>query len=241
MIIVAPTDVQIRAALRAFLLAILPATTPPVEVIRGQVNRVSMPAGPDYIVFWPIDHDRFSTNVDSYNDATYTGSIAGTVLTITAVNSGTPNLGIGSSIYGVGVAANTSIVSPGTGSGGVGTYNINNSQTVASELLASGGKTFTQSMHVIFQIDVHGPNSDTYSTLISTVGRDQYAVDLFAASGFDITPLYFDDPKQVPFSLGDNQWEDRWTIESHLQVNYLVSGMPQQFASAVSVGLVDVM
>ena len=73
-----------------------------------------------------------------------TASISGTVLTVTAVASGTvvgvgQVLSGGSSVLGY-VDPNTTITSYGTGTGGVGTYNLNISQTVLSgTITASGG------------------------------------------------------------------------------------------------------
>lgn len=62
-----------------------------------------------------------------------TASIAAFTLTVTAAAGATGYvLGVGSRIYGVGVAANTVITALGTGTGGTGTYTVNNSQTVAS-------------------------------------------------------------------------------------------------------------
>ena len=65
--------------------------------------------------------------------AIVTGSIATTTLTVTAVTSGT--LALGMTIQGAGVTANTIITAYGTGSGGAGTYTVNNSQTIASRTL----------------------------------------------------------------------------------------------------------
>ena len=62
-----------------------------------------------------------------------TGSISGTTLTITqddGVAGGT--LAIGSRIVGTGVTTSTYITALGTGTGGIGTYTVNNSQTVSS-------------------------------------------------------------------------------------------------------------
>lgn len=59
------TDTDIRTALRAFLVGVLPAG---VEVVRGQVNRVASPPG-DYVVFWPTSRPRLSTNVESWETA----------------------------------------------------------------------------------------------------------------------------------------------------------------------------
>lgn len=64
-----------------------------------------------------------------------TGSIAGTVLTITAVTSGT--LFAGSEISGTGVTAGTTITAFGTGTGGAGTYTVSASQTVSSTTISS--------------------------------------------------------------------------------------------------------
>lgn len=62
--------------------------------------------------------------------ASVTGSITGTTLTVTAVGSGT--LAVGQQIIGTGIAEDTFIIALGTGTGGTGTYIVNNSQTAAS-------------------------------------------------------------------------------------------------------------
>jgi hypothetical protein len=69
--------------------------------------------------------------------------------------------------------------------------------------------------------------------------RDDYAMAQFSTSGFDVTPLYADDPKQVPFLNGEQQYETRWIVEAVLQVNPVVS-VPQQFMDAASITLVEV-
>ncbi len=59
-----------------------------------------------------------------------TGSVAAGVLTITAVSSGT--LAIGNGVTGTGVPNGTKVMSILTGSGGIGTYQLNEAVTVAS-------------------------------------------------------------------------------------------------------------
>lgn len=66
----------------------------------------------------------------SVGAASVTGSIAGTTLTVTAVASGA--LVAGMEIAGANVAPGTVITAILTGTGGVGTYSVNNSQTAAS-------------------------------------------------------------------------------------------------------------
>jgi len=65
----------------------------------------------------------------------FTGSISGTTLTVTAVATG--SLAVGQLILGPGIVGGTTITALGTGSGGTGTYSINNSQTVPSEAIIS--------------------------------------------------------------------------------------------------------
>jgi uncharacterized phage protein gp47/JayE len=67
--------------------------------------------------------------------AGFTGSIAGTVLTVTAMTQGTIQTGY--LLNGFGVTANTTIASLGSGTGGTGTYNVSLSQTVASEAMTT--------------------------------------------------------------------------------------------------------
>ena len=70
------TEAQAMTALRTFLLGALPAGT---EVIRGEVNRVPEPIGPNFIVMWPLRQERLETNETAYYDNVLTGSIAATV------------------------------------------------------------------------------------------------------------------------------------------------------------------
>lgn len=69
--------------------------------------------------------------------AVFTASISGTTMTVTAVTSGTINVGEG--ISGTGVTAGTTITALETGSGGIGTYTISTTQTVASTTVTTTG------------------------------------------------------------------------------------------------------
>ncbi|MES2866501.1 MAG: hypothetical protein V4703_07035, partial [Actinomycetota bacterium] len=60
------TETGVLTALRALLLAVLPAA---VEVVRGQQNRVTEPDADDFVVMTPILRERIATNVDGYADA----------------------------------------------------------------------------------------------------------------------------------------------------------------------------
>ena len=78
---------------------------------------------------------RYTWRISTPANAVFTGSISGTTLTVTAMSSGT--IAAGQRLFGVGVATETVITALGTGTGGVGTYTVNVSQTVASESLSS--------------------------------------------------------------------------------------------------------
>ena len=69
----------------------------------------------------------------------FTGSISGTTLTVTAIT-GTPFSGVAGfpiDIGGNGISQDTKVTAILTGTGGVGTYTVNNSQTVSSATLYS--------------------------------------------------------------------------------------------------------
>jgi len=61
--------------------------------------------------------------------ATFTATIAGSTMTVSGVASGT--LYLGQTVQGAGVTANSVITALGTGTGGVGTYTLSTSSTVA--------------------------------------------------------------------------------------------------------------
>lgn len=62
----------------------------------------------------------------------FTASISGTTMTVTAPPTPNGKIEVGQTLSGSGVAAGTTIVGLGTGTGGVGTYVVSTSQTVAS-------------------------------------------------------------------------------------------------------------
>lgn len=219
------TQSQTLAALRSFLLAALPAG---VEVVSGQINRVAEPQGDNYVVMTPILRTRLSTNIHTERDVAFTGSIAGTTLTVSAMTLGA--IEVGQTLSGAGVTAGTTITALGTGTGGIGTYVVSQAQTVASGVMASGSEDIMQPTQVTIQIDVHGSDSGDNAQTITTMFRDPVGVALFAATGVDVTPLYTDEPKQIPFVNAEQAYEDRWVINALLQVNPAVS-VPQQFAA----------
>lgn len=90
--------------------------------------------------------NRYTWRISNPASAVFIGSVSGTTLTVTLLKSG--SIGIGQSLFGVGVTPETVITALGTGTGGVGTYTINVSQTEPSEVFNSAavGSTLTASI-----------------------------------------------------------------------------------------------
>ena len=79
--------------------------------------------------------NRYTWRISSPSSAVFTGSISGTTLTVTAITNGT--IAAGQSLFGVGVTSETIITAVGSGSGGIGTYTVNLSQSVTSRQMNS--------------------------------------------------------------------------------------------------------
>jgi hypothetical protein len=78
---------------------------------------------------------RYTWRINNPLSAQFIGSISGTTLTVTSMKFGT--ITAGQQLFGIGVVAETVITGLGTGTGGIGTYTINNTQTVSSQTLNS--------------------------------------------------------------------------------------------------------
>lgn len=91
--------------------------------------------------------------------ATFNGSISGTTLTVqqmsigAVANGGSAQIAVGAQVTGPGVVGGTVITGFGTGAGGIGTYTINNSQSVGftslSTLLFGGGSNYATGAFVM--------------------------------------------------------------------------------------------
>ena len=89
-----------------------------------------------------VDGDyRYTWRISNPDSASFVGSISGTTLTVILMKSGT--ITVGQSLLGLGLAAETVITALGTGTGGVGTYVINISQTITAENMDSAAVAST--------------------------------------------------------------------------------------------------
>lgn len=238
---ITPTQSNIQNALRTFLLNVLPGG---VDVVLGQVNRVPEPIGGSFVVMTPIRFKRLATNLDTYADVVFEGSVAGTTLTVTFFQHGSA-IRTGNDLFGIDVVDGTKIVEQLTGpAGGLGTYRLSVTQTTAAVKFAAGYLSMQQNTEVTVQLDFHSADTTAgdNAQMVSTALRDTYGADFFsrqAAPLNGVSPLHADDPVQRPFINESSQYEWRWVLEACLQANQVVLS-PQQFAEALEVGLIEV-
>lgn len=92
-------------------------------------------------------------------------------------------------------------------------------------------------MKVTVQVDIHGVASAENAVLLSTLARDEYGVNFFASEtigSLGIQPLYASDPRQMPYQDGEQQMEEKWTVEVTLQSNPVIA-VPQDSANQLEV------
>lgn len=234
-----PTQDNVLDSMRSFLLAALPAG---VEVVAAQPNRVPEPQSSSFVIMTPTRSERLSTNIDTFADASFTGSISGNAMTVSAVAIG--SIQTGATLFGTTVVAGTVIQSQSSGTtGGAGTYLVTVAQTIASGPLAAGQKIVETPEKWTVQLDFHSLDSTAgdMARMVQALMRDDFAVDQFAGQSpnYGVAPLYSDDPRYMVFINDSMQAEWRWILEAFLQVNTQVT-VPQQFSDTLSVVPVSV-
>lgn len=209
------TEKQVFAALRTFLLSVVPAN---IQVIRGLDNRVSEPSLTDFITMTPILRERLAWNTDTYVD---TQRLSFT--TMTAPTPGTSISNAAGTAHGtvLSVSGLDVLVSISAGYYFAVSDVVTGVGTVTA--IAYGSKLMLQPTKITIQLDVHGPLGADNAQVISTTFRDQYAVDSLAASGSEIAPLYAGEPRQMSYLNGEQQIEERWTVDIVLQANIIVT------------------
>ncbi len=86
----------------------------------------------------------------------------------------------------------------------------------------SGTRSSLAPTKLTIQLDFHGPASGDNAQIASTLLRDEFACVAFAAAQPSVQPLYASDPRQIPFTDGEQQYEFRWIVEAALQINPVV-------------------
>ena len=119
-----------------------------------------------------------------------TGSISGTTLTVTVGPTSGGALAVGTQITGTNVAAGTLITSLGSGTGGVGTYYLNNPSTVSSEALTVSSTT----LHVTsgsgigpYPMAITGPGVTAGTTITGQISGTTGGVGLYTVNNSQLT------------------------------------------------------
>lgn len=235
-----PTQDDYFTALRGFMLLQLPAG---IEIVQAQDNRVPQPAGSDFVTMNEVGRRRLSTNVTTYADCAFDGTVTGSTLTVTAMHLGAVQ--IGNRLLGAGVQTGTVVSGQSSGSpGGIGVYGLSVAQQspISGVPLATGEAMIAQPTEMTVQIDVYGPASGDNTGVLTTLLRDGYAALWFQREGWadkGIGLLDVGEPRQMAFIDGEQQYEDRFSFDVKLQVNQVTSPA-QDFADAISATLYDV-
>jgi hypothetical protein len=93
-------------------------------------------------------------------------------------------------------------------------------------------KEVIQSTQVTLQIDCYGAQSERWAQIISTMWRDAWACEQLAPV---CQPLHADEPRHMPITNAEQQYEKRWLITAALQYNPTVTVEQQFFTSAPDV------
>lgn len=166
------------------------------------------------------------------------------LMTVTALDPDFGPILKDATVFGIDLLDDTTVLAFGTGTGAAGTYVVSRSQTVASEKMSAGGRTVMMSSRLVVQVDFHSLNnlSADMAQTVAMLFRDQVAVSIFAgltAPLNNVAPFYADDPAQRPFQNENQQYEWRWIVEAHMQMNQTCR-VAQQFADQITVTLEDV-
>jgi hypothetical protein len=141
--------------------------------IGGYPNGAILQSG-DGTGLWRNTSDNNTSDPDA-SAASFTGSISGTTLTVTAVASGAVT--VGQVLSGTGITSGTLITALGTGTGGTGTYTVQTSQTASSTTItASGGSNW---LPVVF----YGAASVALTNANVTLTAAQYSKPIIILTG----------------------------------------------------------
>jgi hypothetical protein len=217
-------------------------------VMIGQMNTATGQVGivdNGVNVYIVDDSYRYTWFISAPSSAIFTGSISGTTLTVTVMQSGT--IAVGQAIFGQGVAQNTVITALGTGTGGVGTYTVSDSQSVTSTAINSvaspaivtgaiSGTTLTVSavtsgtLKIGQTIEGTGVTDGTIITAFGTGSGGAGTYTVSASQTVSSTTIYALNWTVLPST--DGAFEGGGTVD--ISDNYFVYNKPQSQLWAAS-------
>ncbi|QDH17410.1 phage neck terminator protein [Swingsia samuiensis] len=99
-------------------------------------------------------------------------------------------------------------------------------------------RSITQPTILTMQISAFGQGASDAIHLISTLWRDNYATEFIGGLTDRISPLYASDPRQVTYVNEQSNYEDMWTIDLKMQVNFTVT-IPNGSADKVTLTVIE--
>lgn len=113
-------------------------------------------------------------------------------------------------------------------------------QMITTRLLATNGWTYTDSARVVsemrevaIQVTAFGAGSGDALKQAAGLWRDLYATDWFRENLRSCAPVSAADPRQIGFVNAEKQYENTWSVDLKMQINYLRTIPNQQFAETV--------
>jgi len=114
---------------------------------------------------------------------------------------------------------------------------LSTSRTDYTDTGSDQTRSDSRTINWTIQLDCYGSQAMEWANTIATIMRTEYAADLLAGTG--VTPLYADDPRQASFISAEEQWNDRWMVDIHVQPDIIIT-TPQQFADQLIIERVEV-
>ena len=101
-------------------------------------------------------------------------------------------------------------------------------------------ETNTSSFDYSVQFDCYGPNAGVIANILNDSWYSNQTFELFKPQG--LAPLWIDEPRFIPLINGEQQYENRWTMQIHVQAKPSITDS-QQSASTVTInptGIINV-
>lgn len=162
-----------------------------------------------------------------------TASFSGSVMTVATKTSGSPTkISVGDPVYGAGIAAGVTVLSLGTGTGGVGTYNLSASVgTIATQAITVGPNltTLPSKFKIFFN---NGVSTDPLRTAIYSVFEVDWSQVPITASEFTYTtvaqsgihPDNVHDPAESGIYMRDDGAEERIYVGTEAYAQFSTLG-----------------
>jgi len=166
-----------------------------------------------YPIFFCNTYYQNQIALSNNEESTFTASISGTTMTVSAVASGT--VLVGAVITGTGVTEGTRIVSAGTGTGGTGTYTVSESQTVSST-------TITGSSPVRVTANVAGIYNFQLSTQVASTSASAKNIQIWIRR--DGTDIGYS-ARQFTNEVNNGFFEVQWSFNIDLQADGYIEMM----------------